>query len=263
MSKTNNFKDFSSLRALVVAFRGASRGKRYRTYGASYNYQRLEVLLTLQQEIRSNNYYPKPHKRFTVHDPRKRLIDAPHFRDRIVHHAVSASLNDIYEPCFIYDTYACRQNKGSHQAARRLQHFIRWQTNTPLYVLHLDISKYYASVNHGVLKRLLRKKITDPLLLKLVYIIIDSYQSGHEHDHLFAPSSPYHTKGPRGIPIGNLTSQIFGNVYLHEVDLYIKRVLKAKRYIRYMDDLMVISDDKQVSGGGSNKSLNFCTMSYT
>ena len=248
MSKTNNFKDFSSLRALVVAFRGASRGKRYRTYGASYNYQRLEVLLTLQQEIRSNNYNPKPHKRFTVHDPRKRLIDAPHFRDRIVHHAVSASLNEIYEPCFIYDTYACRQNKGSHQAARRLQHFIRWQTNTPLYVLHLDISKYYASVNHGVLKRLLRKKITDPLLLKLVYIIIDSYQSGHEHDHLFAPSSPYHTKGPRGIPIGNLTSQIFGNVYLHEVDLYIKRVLKAKRYIRYMDDLMVISDDKQALG---------------
>ena len=81
-----------------------------------------------------------------------------------------------------------------------------------------------------------------------MYIIIDSYQSGHEHDHLFAPSSPYHTKGPRGIPIGNLTSQIFGNVYLHEVDLYIKRVLKAKRYIRYMDDLMVISDDKQALG---------------
>ena len=245
MSTINDPTDFTSLRALETAFRGAARGKRYRTYGAAYNYRRLEALLVLQYELRSGNYYPKPHKRFIVQDPKKRLIDAPHFRDRIVHHTVCAVLNSTYEPCFMYDSYACRQNKGTHKAAKRLQHFIRWQTSAPLYVLHIDISKYYASVNHGVLKRLLRNKLQDPLLLQVLGTIIDCYQSGNEHDHLFTPDSPYHTNGPRGIPIGNLTSQIFGNIYLHEVDVYIKRVLKAKRYIRYMDDLLIISNDKQ------------------
>lgn len=245
MSKINDPRDFTSLRALETAFRGAAKGKRYRTYASAYNYRRLEALLVLQCELRSGNYYPKPHKRFIVQDPKKRLIDAPHFRDRIVHHAVCAVLNGTYEPCFMYDSYACRQNKGTHKAAKRLQHFIRWQTSAPLYVLHIDISKYYASVNHGVLRRLLRNKLHDPLLLQVLGTIIDCYQSGNDHDHLFASDSPYHTNGPRGIPIGNLTSQIFGNIYLHEVDVYIKRVLKAKRYIRYMDDLLIISNDKQ------------------
>lgn len=244
MTKRNKHADFTSLRVLETAFRGAARGKRYRTYGAAYNYRRLEELLALQSELRSGSYYPKPHKRFTVQDPKKRLIDAPHFRDRIVHHAVCTVLNTIYEPCFIHDSYACRDNKGTHKAAKRLQHFIRWQTNAPLYVLHIDISKYYASVNHGVLKRLIRKKLQDPLLLQTLDTIIDCYQFGHEHDHLFASGSPYHTNGVHGIPIGNLTSQIFGNIYLHQVDVYIKRVLKAKRYIRYMDDLIIVNDNK-------------------
>lgn len=244
MKKINNTKDFTSLSTLEVAFKGASRGKRYRTYSAAYNYRRLEVLLKLQHELRSGNYHSKPHSRFIVQDPKKRIIDAPHFRDRIVHHAVCAVLKNTYEPCFIFDSYACRDNKGSHKAAKRLQHFIRWQTDSSLYILHLDISKYYASVNHGVLKQLLRKKLRDPALLKVLDTTIDCYCSGNEHDHLFHLDSPYHTKGPRGIPIGNLTSQIFGNIYLHEADTYIKRTLKAKRYIRYMDDLIIVSDNK-------------------
>lgn len=235
---------FSSLFALEHAFHGAARGKRYRTYSAYFNYYRLEGLLELQRELRAQNYQPKPHKRFIVNDPKKRIIDAPHFRDRIVHHAVCTVLKQVYEPCFISDSYACKEDKGSHAALRRLQHFIRWQTDKPLYVLHVDISKYYASVNHDVLKRILRKKLQNPLLLATLDTIIDCYQSGSEHDHLFAPDSPYHTKGARGIPIGNLTSQIFGNIYLHEVDMYIKRTLKAKRYIRYMDDLLIVDDDK-------------------
>ncbi len=237
--------DFTSLYALEQAFHGAARGKRYRTYSASFNYNRLESLIELQQELNTNHYQPKPHKRFVVNDPKKRLIDAPYFRDRIVHHTICAVLKAVYEPCFIYDSYACREGKGSHAALRRLQHFIRYQTDKPLYALHIDISKYYASVNHAVLKRLLQKKINDQLLLQVLETVIDYYQSGDEHDHLFAPDSPYHSKRPRGIPIGNLTSQIFGNIYLHEVDSYIKRTLKVKRYIRYMDDLILICDDKQ------------------
>lgn len=237
--------DFTSLDALERAFHGAAKGKRYRTYSASFNYCRLEGLIELQHQLRTNSYQPKPHKRFVVADPKKRLIAAPHFRDRIVHHAVCAVLKVAYEPCFIHDSYACRAHKGSHAALRRLQHFIRHQTDQPLYALHIDISKYYASVNHAVLKRLLRKKINDPLLLQVLDTIIDHYQSGSEHDHLFASDSPYHTQGRRGIPIGNLTSQIFGNIYLHEVDFFVKRILKVRRYLRYMDDLILIHDDKQ------------------
>ena len=245
MIKTDDYVDFTSLQSLEAAFHGATKGKRYRTYSAYFNYHRLEVLLDLQDELRSSSYSPRPHRHFTVNDPKKRLIDAPHFRDRIVHHAVCAILKKVYEPCFIYDSFACRQGKGSHAALRRLQHLVRWQTDKPLYVLHLDISKYYASVNHDVLKQLLRKKLSDPLLLQALDTIIDCYHSGTEHNHLFAPDAPYHTKGPRGIPIGNLTSQVFGNIYLHEVDIFIKRTLKVKRYIRSMDDLILICDDKQ------------------
>ena len=237
-------QDFTSLAALEAAFHGAARGKRYRRYSAYFNYHRLEGLLVLQHDLETNAYQPRPHKRFVVEDPKKRLIDAPHFRDRIVHHAVCKILKTTYEPCFIADSYACREGKGSHKALQRMQHFTRWQTEEPLYVLRLDISKYYASVNHAVLKKVLRKKLSDPLLLQTLDTIIDSYQSGTEHDHLFSTDSPYLTKGPRGIPIGNLTSQIFGNIYLHEADQFIKRVLKAKRYIRYMDDLLIVSDDK-------------------
>lgn len=237
--------NFTSLEALEVAFKGASRGKRYRTYAAYYNYHRLETLLQLQHELRNNTYQPKPHARFTVNDPKKRLIDAPHFRDRIVHHTICSVLKQVFEPCFIFDSYACREGKGSHKAAQRLQYFIRWQTDKPLYVLHLDISKYYASVNHEALKKLLRRKLRDPLPLRVLDTIIDCYQSGSEHDPLFAPDSPYHTRGARGIPIGNLTSQILGNIYLHAADDYIKRDLGVRRYIRYMDDLVLVHDDKR------------------
>ena len=235
---------FTSLTALERGFYGASKGKRYRTYAAFFNYNRLENLLMLQEELRSMDYQPKPHRRFIIEDPKKRLIDAPHFRDRIVHHSVCSVLNAVYEPCWIYDSFACREGKGGHAAQKRMQHFVRWQTDKPLYVLHVDISKYYASINHGELKRILRKKLTDPVLLNTLDTIIDYYQSGSDHDHLFAPDAPYHTRGPRGVPIGNLTSQIFGNVYLHEADVYIKRTLKVKRYIRYMDDMLLVHDNK-------------------
>lgn len=236
---------FTSLTALEKGFYGAAKGKRYRTYAASFNYNRIENLLALQEELRSMTYQPKPHRRFIIEDPKKRLIDAPHFRDRIVHHAICKVLNDVYEPCMIHDSYACRTGKGGHAAQKRMQHFIRWQTDQPLYIVHVDVSKYYASINHEVLKRVLRKKISDPMLLSTLDTIIDSYQSGDEHDHLFDPGAPYHTRGARGIPIGNLTSQIFGNIYLHEIDAYIKRALKVKRYIRYMDDLMLVHNSKQ------------------
>lgn len=236
---------FTSLAALEKGFYGAAKGKRYRTYAAYFNYNRLENLLILQEELRSMAYQPKPHRRFIIEDPKKRLIDAPHFRDRIVHHAICKILTEVYEPCWIYDSYACREGKGGHAAQKRMQHFVRWQSSRPLYVLHIDISKYYASVNHEVMKRILRKKLHDPILLSALDTVINYYQSGNEHDHLFRPDAPYHTRGARGIPIGNLTSQIFGNIYLHEVDVYIKRALKVKRYIRYMDDLVLVHDNKQ------------------
>ncbi len=236
---------FTSLQALKSAYQGASKGKRYRRYAVVFHYSLLENLLELQQELNGLSYRPRPHRRFIVQDPKKRLIDAPHFRDRIVHHAVSRVLQAKYEPIFIYDSYACRKFKGTHRALRRMQHFLRWKTDQPLYVLKIDVSKYYASVNHVVLKQLLRRKLTDRLLLCTLDTIIDSYQSGTDHDHLFTPDSPYHTQGPRGIPIGNLTSQVFANVYLHEVDVYAKRTLKIRRYVRYMDDIVIVSDDKR------------------
>lgn len=135
------------------------------------------------------------------------------------------------------------QTDTIHHAAWQVQAYLR-QGDPGLYVCQLDISKYYASINHGRLLELLTDKIADPEVLRLLEIIIDSTDSGTEHDGLFAPDSPYFTKGRRGIPIGNLTSQLFANVYLHRADMYAKQTLKIRGYVRYMDDILFFHHDK-------------------
>lgn len=161
-----------------------------------------------------------------------------------MHHAVHSVLNPFYERHFIKDSYACRPNKGSHKATDRVQQILR-TSQTPLFVCKLDVSKFYASINHTRLKALLEKRIKDTPLLRLLTTIIDSTDSGHEHDHLFPADSPYHTNGRHGIPIGNLTSQLFANIYLDHADHYAKQTLKIRRYVRYMDDILFFHEDKR------------------
>ena len=239
---TSAFSTTASLDTLVRAHKKALIGKRNSHSATATNYRFMSDLLQIQQELTQGAYQPMKYRRRIIKEPKVRMIEAPAFRDRIVHHAIHSVLSPFYERHFIRDTYACRPHKGIHKAVARVQHFLRSQSG--LYVCKIDISKYYSSVNHTKLRELLRKRVNDRRLLALLDAIIDSSDSGVEHDSLFPADSHYHTKGRRGIPIGNLTSQLFANIYLHEADLFAKQVLHAPFYIRYMDDILLFHTDK-------------------
>lgn len=241
---TNGFEQVTDIQVLAKAHRKAMAGKRRNGKGAASNYKFMSGLLELQRELLEGSYHPRPYRDRIIREPKTRHIQAPDFRDRVIHHAIHSILNPFYERHFIPDSYACRPNRGIHKAASKVQRILR-QADSPLYVCKLDISKYYPSVNHERLRALLKKRIDDPKLLRLLDVIIGSADSGTEHDDLFPPDSPFHTKGRRGIPIGNLTSQLFANIYLHEADMYAKQQLKIRRYVRYMDDILIFHEDKQ------------------
>ncbi|MGB9825791.1 MAG: reverse transcriptase domain-containing protein, partial [Desulfofundulus sp.] len=170
--------------------------------------------------------------------PKKRLIMALPFRDRVVQWAIYRVINPLLDRQFIYDSYACRVGKGTHKAADRLQYWLRYldRRYPKVYVLKLDISKYFYRVDHAVLKGILRKKIADRDLLWLLDTIIDG--DGQKFgiplgDHDFE----FDRLADIGMPIGNLTSQLFANLYLNEADQYAKHQLRLKYYIRYMDEV--------------------------
>lgn len=236
------FERITTLESLVRAHQIAMRGKKSNLSATSSNYRFMSQLLEIQSELINCQYRPLPYRHKIITDPKVRSIEAPAFRDRIVHHAVHQVLSPLYERFFIADSYACRRGKGTHKAMNRVQEFIKQQPND--YACKIDISKYYASINHAKLYQLLSKRLSEQKLLNLLATIIASHQSGPEYDHLFPADSPYHTKGSRGIPIGNLTSQLFANIYLHELDMFAKQQLKIRRYVRYMDDILFFHPDK-------------------
>jgi len=237
------FTSVTSIETLLIAHKRALSGKRYNHYATGFNYNLISFLIELQSELRGGTYQPSIYRKKIVTDPKVRLIEAPAYRDRVVHHAIHHFLSPFYERFFITDSYACRPKRGIHRASRRVQSFLR-KGGQNLHVCQIDVSKYYASINHARLNQLLATKIYDLKLLNLLEIIIDSSDSGNEHDSLFNPDSHYFTKGRRGIPIGNLTSQLFANIYLHNVDMYAKQTLKIRNYIRYMDDILFFHHDK-------------------
>lgn len=228
---------------MLSAHKKALKGKRCNANATNFDYKLMSYLTKLQTELINNKYKPLTYRKRIILEPKVRLIEAPAYRDRIVHHSIHQHLSPFYDRIFIDDSYACRKGHGIHSAASRVQQFLR-QSKTDLYVCQLDISKYYASINQEKLINILETRIKDEPLMNLLKVIIDSTDSGNEHDHLFTPDSYYFTKGKRGIPIGNLTSQLFANIYLHQADNYAKRNLKIRNYVRYMDDILFFHHDK-------------------
>ena len=239
----NIFDQITSIDTLRIANNRALKGKRYNRFATGFSYELMSNLILLQFELVNQIYKPEKYRNKVILEPKVRLIEAPSYRDRVVHHAIHHFLSPFYERHFINDSYACRPRRGIHRAVKRIQQFLR-SGGQNLYVCQIDVSKYYASINHNRLLAILKEKVHDENLINLLKIIIDSTDSGTEHDHLFAPDSYYFTKGRRGIPIGNLTSQLFANIYLHQIDMYAKQTLKIHRYIRYMDDILIFSHDK-------------------
>jgi len=226
---------------LLLAARKAQRGKRFTRTVAAFNHRLESELLTLREELRSHTYLPGVSRQFTICDSKPRLITAAPYRDRVVHHAICNIIEPIFERTFISDSYACRKGKGTHTAVNRLTSAIRRNN----YVLQCDIRKYFPSIDHDILKALLRRKIACPQSLWLLDLIIDSSPPQEETlcyypgDDLFTPY-----RRQRGLPIGNQTSQFFANVYLDPLDHFLKETLRVREYLRYCDDFLLLAPDK-------------------
>lgn len=225
---------------LLLAARKAQKGKRFRPNVLDFNYHLESELLTLQTELDHQTYTPGQYRTFEIKEPKPRLISAAPYRDRVVHHALCNVIVPILEPSLIHDTYANREGKGTHKA---LQRFTRYARSSQ-YVLQGDIQKYFPSIDHAILKARLRRKIKCPRTLWLIDTIIDASNDQIPAAFHFADDDLLTPLGRRrGLPIGNLTSQFFANVYLSGFDHFVKEVLGAKKYLRYVDDFALFSDD--------------------
>jgi RNA-directed DNA polymerase len=236
------FKHIYSFENLLSAFRKAAKGKRKNSTVATFELRMESNILELQEQLRTRTYFPGDYRAFTIYDPKERLISAAPFRDRVVHHALCNIIEPLFERGFIYDSYANRKGKGTHEAIRRYQDYAKQYR----YVLKCDIRKFFPSIDHEVLKQELRRKIGCTDTCWLIDLILDNSNIQEEHvvyfpgDDLFTP----HIRR-RGLPIGNLTSQFWANVYMNRFDHWVKEALRAPGYIRYVDDFVLFSNDKE------------------
>ena len=226
---------------LLLAAGKAERGKRFRQNVLAFNYNRERELLNLHQSLKSQTYQPGKYQVFRVHSPKPRLISAAPYRDRVVHHALCNVIQPIFERTFIFDSYANRLGFGTHRALRRFTAFAR----SSRYILQCDIRKYFPSIDLAILKSLIRRKIKCPDTLWLIDTIIDG-SNPQEPSIEYFPGDGLLTplERRRGLPIGNLTSQFFANIYLNDFDHFVKESLQAPKYLRYVDDFALFSDER-------------------
>ncbi|MEI6179430.1 MAG: reverse transcriptase/maturase family protein [Chloroflexales bacterium] len=232
--------DFANLYA---AYRAARLAKRGRREVARFEARVEDQLFQLQIELRDQTFQPGGYRHFYIHEPKRRKISAAPFRDRVVHHALVNIMEPIFERTFIFDSYACRVGKGTHRALDRCTQWVRQYP----YVLQCDVAKFFPTVDHTILLAMLGRTIADPQLHELCTRIVASGAGVHDSereprwfpgDDMFAPLRP------QGLPIGNLTSQFWANIYLNALDQFVKRELKCHAYLRYADDFLLFHDDR-------------------
>lgn len=235
--KIINFKN------LQYAYKRVIKGERkFRKDAILFSMLEDVNLVRLWNDLRTGQYRVGEYVRFKVYEPKERWVSAPRVRDKIVQFATHNIIKDVYANVFISDSYACLEERGTHKAVDTVQKYMRIaerEFGDP-WIIKFDISKYFYTIDRDILKGLLRKKIACKKTLWLLDLIIDS--------------SP---EGERGIPLGNVTSQDFANIYLNELDQFVKRFLKVRYYVRYMDDSIAIVDGRDNAKRILNKMKNF------
>ena len=242
MNRTGNlWTELTSWENLLEAVRLAARGKRQRPGVAWFLHELEPNLCRIQAELVDGSYRPGGYRTFWIHEPKARQISAAPFRDRIVHHALTRVLEPVFEPRFTPFSFASRKGFGQHKALA----LARSAGEARQFVLKGDVRKYFPSLDHEILKRLLGRAVKCRETLRLAGLIIDGSNPQEDAmayfpgDDLFTPF-----ERRRGLPIGNQTSQFFANVYLNPLDHFVLRELKPARYMRYVDDFLLFSDDK-------------------
>ncbi len=218
------FETVVSFENLLAAAKETIKGKKNRPEAARFFFHMETEVLALREELKQQTYRPGLTRSFVIYDPKTRLITAAAIRDRAVHHALCRVLEEYFERSYIFHSYACRKGKGLHAAVRQTRLFCRRYR----YFLKMDIRKFFESIHHGVLMNILERRFKDRKLLGLLDVIV---RSGGEIG--------------KGVPIGNLTSQHFANLYLDRLDHFIKEKLGVKGYIRYMDDFILFAQQKE------------------
>lgn len=223
----SSFEEIISYENLLRAWEDFIKGKRKRKDINDFARTLSDNLWQLYFDIKNGAYAHGPYDEYIICDPKKRTIHKASVRDRVVHRMVYNELYQYFDKRFVYDSYSSRKGKGVHLARDRFKHFtdkVSKNYTKQCFVLKFDIQKCFASIDQGALLSLLKRNIADEKLFELVKIIVESFE--------------------RGLPLGNLTSQLFINVYLHELDLFCKHKLRTKHYLRYADDVVIVSDDR-------------------
>lgn len=247
------FDEIVSFENLFHAWRKARRGKRNRPDVASFALNLESELLALQRELDSGESCPGEYRQFTIYERKPRTISKAPFRDRVVHHALMNVIEPRIDRQFINDSYACRKGRGVHAAVDRYQTWSRRYT----YCLKLDVARYFASIDHEILHQKIERRIKDARVLALIGKIIDTSPREIANEPVWFPGDDLFTplERRRGLPIGNLTSQFFANLYLDDLDRFVKQELKHRAWLRYVDDLFLLDDDKS--------RLHECRMAIT
>ena len=233
----------TSLNNLFAAYHSAAKGKRNKPDVAGFEMNLEDNIFSLKEKLVGHTWRHGPYHSFYIHDPKKRLISAAGFEDRVIHHALCRVIEPPIEKSFIYDSYANRIGKGTHKALNRCTQYLRRYQ----YYLQLDIRQYFPSIDHAILMQILTRKIQDEQVLGLCQHILRSGVGVLNEDYrmvYFRGDDLFAVNRPRGLPIGNLTSQFWANVYLNGLDHTIKRQLRCPGYVRYVDDMLLFSDSK-------------------
>ena len=234
METDNIYHEIYSMKNLILAWKKARKGKTKKDYVIEFEKNLGVNLRALHYELKFEIYKPVPLKTFILRDPKTRKISKSDFRDRIVHHALVRVIEPFFDKTFIYDCCANRIGKGSSFALERFDRFKRKVTtnlNSEAFCLKADIKHYFQEVDHKILLKIIKRKIKDKRVILLIGGILENN----------VPDNP---KG-EGMPLGNLTSQFFANVYLNELDKFVKHELRAKFYIRYVDDFVLLDSSKE------------------
>lgn len=243
MAKTykNLYTKLYSYENLLLAFKKAKKRKSKKKYVLDFEKNLKQNLKQLQQELINNTYEPKPLTTFTIRDPKTRKISASAFRDRIIHHALINIIQPIFEKTFILDSCANQKKKGTSFAIKRFDFFKRKIFKTG-FIFKADIKHYFQEVDQSILLDIIKQKIKDKKIINLIKTILKNHKTKIKD---------------KGMPLGNLTSQFFANVYLNELDYFIKHKLKIKYYIRYVDDFVIFCKKKIMLMYYKNKISNF------
>jgi len=229
----HSYEDLISIDNLLLAWQEFLKGKRKKKDVQEFQFNLMDNILSLHEDLKNNIYRHGNYYAFKINDPKPRDIYKATVRDRLLHHAVYRILYPFFEKTFIADSFSCRNNKGTHKAINRFRSFAykASKNNTKTcWVLKCDIKKFFASINNEKLNEILSQRINDKSVLSVLKEVISSFDLKNNKT---------------GLPLGNLTSQLFANVYMNEFDQFVKHKLKIRYYIRYADDFVILSGDRK------------------